>query len=161
MAFWTGRLRFREERFFREKREERYSLLKSTIFNFLVQINIEGFEGESETLRLGSLRNLDSVRNSPFFSEAEKHLIQDIPNYLEDITELENSASSFNSDLDEYRKILKNMVENFLNDQLPQLEHFVGSEVAPLNSISVERLIQHLRPFWFLDSNFDMGLLER
>jgi hypothetical protein len=101
------------------------------------------------------LRFLLSFTNSPYYSEAEKHLIQDIPNYLNDITELYRASDKFNSELSEYEKILENKVENLLHQKILQLQHFIGKEVAPINSISVERLMHYFKLYWFLDLKLD------
>jgi hypothetical protein len=95
------------------RKNERYKLLRENVFDRLANLRLQilDYDGQSEdVLKLSFNDDISEIKESNYYEEAEMHLKDDLPDYLNGLTKLEDDVKEHNTD-----------VVRFIDCEIPKL----------------------------------------
>lgn len=166
MAYWRRNPRFRREQFFIARRNQRYKLLVENVFSHLYEtsdrLNNAPLHGSYSKLHLHY--DLIKITKSPYYREANKHLIQDFPANIVHPEQLCSSVSKYNQDVD---KFLNETVPNRCRDILQKIPEMTVTENPrnpPNNSFYFPNIVSDIKTFCvtqdYTEPSYEAGKLS-
>jgi hypothetical protein len=113
-------------------------------------------------LKLTFNDDLSEIRKSNYYEEAEMHIKIDLPDYFNGLAKLERNVGEYNTDLEKFiDHEIPELATNYLQENLSELAISTHkTEVEPMNSISLPRLLSWLIDYWLRGREFDIHYLD-
>jgi hypothetical protein len=163
MAFWGKNVRLEQKKIISEKKNKRYNVLNEHVFtplyNILITFTVpktlivsNNYETEYYDDKFNKLIDISSIEKNRHYTEAYKHLAQDIECFKDRFTEIKNNVKTFNDTLDNFRNYeLDICIKEYLD--IHNLEITVTN---PASRKLNKSLLKYLKELWFDGNNFEL-----